>query len=439
MARKTSTWTPVKMVLVILACCVFLIALVIFSRWQAVNEMPRLVIPTPKMPAHNAFDYFQQAGYSVVDDQKIGDAILRQPRLAPSYSLADKEALVQENAEPLKTLRQGFAYPYVNPPLRSFKTLLPYYAKFRGLARLLMLQAQVDSERGDWGAAVNSGLDAVQMGEMIPHGSAMIGGLVGIACQSIGRQQIWKTIDHLDATQARQAARRLQAILARHVPIAEVIQEEKWTGQAGLLEIFRQPDWPRELTNEMDVGNNAQNSNAIKAFNLYLLFHGKAAILNNYTQYMDQGIANARQPYAAKIPSPPIPDDPISQVLDMDFSQAQFTDVERSETQNALLLTALALRAYDAEHGDYPQSLSQLVPGYLARVPDDPFALHAPLRYRRAGTKYLLYSLGPDGKDDGGKPIEDLQAARQNPNNPNARYRVQKESLGDIVAGTNTQ
>jgi hypothetical protein len=135
--RKTSIWTPAKTVLVVIACVAVILAVAIYNRWQAANALPSIVIPTPKMPVHNAFDYFQQAGYSVVEDQKVADAISRQPTLAPSYSLADKVALVQENADALETLREGLTYPYVNPPSRSFKTLFPYYAKFRGLARLL--------------------------------------------------------------------------------------------------------------------------------------------------------------------------------------------------------------------------------------------------------------------------------------------------------------
>src|SRR5690348_644646 len=106
--RKTSTWTLAKTVLVVIVCVAVILAVVIYSRWQAANVMPSIVIPMPKMPTYNAFDYFQQAGYNMVEDQKVADAISRQPRLTPSYSLADKVALVQENEDALKTLREGF-------------------------------------------------------------------------------------------------------------------------------------------------------------------------------------------------------------------------------------------------------------------------------------------------------------------------------------------
>jgi hypothetical protein len=63
--------------------------------------------------------------------------------------------------------------------------------------------------------------------------------------------------------------------------------------------------------------------------------------------------------------------------------------------------TAIALRLYRKEHGRYPENLSALVPRYLPSVPADPFD-GKPLRYRREGTGFRLWSIGPDRKDDGG-------------------------------------
>jgi len=44
-------------------------------------------------------------------------------------------------------------------------------------------------------------------------------------------------------------------------------------------------------------------------------------------------------------------------------------------------------------------------PKYLQRVPLDPCSNRA-LVYRPNGTNWVLYSLGPDKVDDGGKPID---------------------------------
>jgi hypothetical protein len=67
-----------------------------------------------------------------------------------------------------------------------------------------------------------------------------------------------------------------------------------------------------------------------------------------------------------------------------------------------LLTAELAVRCYQSEQGRAPSVLEQLVPKYLQRVPSDPFS-DKPLIYRSQGTNWVLYSVGEDGVDDGGK------------------------------------
>ena len=69
-----------------------------------------------------------------------------------------------------------------------------------------------------------------------------------------------------------------------------------------------------------------------------------------------------------------------------------------------LLAVELALRCYQAEKARPPARLAELVPNYLSQVPPDPFT-GQPLVYRPQGSNWLLYSIGPDGVDDGGKPV----------------------------------
>ena len=108
-----------------------------------------------------------------------------------------------------------------------------------------------------------------------------------------------------------------------------------------------------------------------------------------------------------------------------------------NQALNALLATGMALHAYRLEQGKYPSTLAALIPGYLPVVPSDPFA-DGPLHYRASGASFLLYSVGPDGKDDGGRPIFDgLQHPVRAPGDYDLRYAVQQDSKGDIVAGLN--
>jgi hypothetical protein len=73
-----------------------------------------------------------------------------------------------------------------------------------------------------------------------------------------------------------------------------------------------------------------------------------------------------------------------------------------AEASRELLVTALALRRFEMEHGKAPESLERLVPKFLPAVRTDPFDGKL-LRYRfNADGSFTLYSVGLNGKDDGG-------------------------------------
>ncbi len=67
---------------------------------------------------------------------------------------------------------------------------------------------------------------------------------------------------------------------------------------------------------------------------------------------------------------------------------------------------ACALERCRLVRGGYPETLDALVPEFAAKVPHDLFD-GRPLRYRRTGNSYLLYSIGWDSKDDGGLLSQD--------------------------------
>lgn len=75
---------------------------------------------------------------------------------------------------------------------------------------------------------------------------------------------------------------------------------------------------------------------------------------------------------------------------------------DRAEQTQSNLFVAFALAAYYRDHGKYPTVLDALAPKYLTKIPNDLFSGKA-LIYRPNETGYLLYSVGPNGKDDGGR------------------------------------
>jgi hypothetical protein len=78
--------------------------------------------------------------------------------------------------------------------------------------------------------------------------------------------------------------------------------------------------------------------------------------------------------------------------------------VEGTEIARNLAVTAIALQRYRLRHGQFPPDLAALAPEILPAPPRDPVD-GKPLRYRRnPDGAFLLYSIGPDGVDDGGDP-----------------------------------
>jgi hypothetical protein len=64
--------------------------------------------------------------------------------------------------------------------------------------------------------------------------------------------------------------------------------------------------------------------------------------------------------------------------------------------------------------GAIPETLEALVPGGLPAVPRDPFTDGKPLIANRAGDAWVVYSVGPDGEDDGGPPAAGVQPPEGN-------------------------
>lgn len=78
----------------------------------------------------------------------------------------------------------------------------------------------------------------------------------------------------------------------------------------------------------------------------------------------------------------------------------------KEATLEAMVLTTragLACKIFKQKTGHYPETLDALVPEFLDKLPVDPFT-GKPLSYRlQEGGGIIIYSLGSNGKDDGGR------------------------------------
>ncbi len=397
---------------------------------QNLNADPQLVIPLPhKAPNPNGFDVYVKAAQMIVPANPAVDEVNdgrppTDPKIrAQQYSLANKEAWLRRNAASFSLMQTALKMKSLAPSMRG-KIIFPPYAPLRKLTRSKTIERKVREIHGDWNGAVQSQIDTVQMGNGIARGGTLISGLVGIAIEAIGRNDPWENVEHLNAAQARAAIARLQAIYNSRFTYAESMQEEKWYAVSQLLNAMHKGSWRQQFINPNYL---------LLPARIQLFASSKRRVMDNLIQMFDAQIANAQQPYTS--PQKPLPEgDAVTQVLAPVYNKTRAA-FARGDAGNALWLTALALRAYKLEHNAYPTKLQELVPNYLKQVPADPFGGGEALRYKRAGNSYVLWSIGPDGIDDVGTPMQSSQGplAGQAPRLP----QVGLDSKGDYVAGKN--
>jgi hypothetical protein len=424
----------VRKALIVIIAIVAVLSIAGAIYWHEINVAPNITIPKPPpSPSPNAYDSFFAARALDRDSGKWNFAAgSRLPGYKDPddpddryYSLAEKEELLRENLPMIAKVRQGLSYDY-SPSNSKLPFIDSGFGSIREEARMFSFAGKVYGEEGKWKDALRTDVDGVQLGEKVNHNEGLIGLLVAIACQAIARHHAWDTVDHLSAADARGGALRLESIQASKFPLAQTLQNEKWNMLATIMPAFRKDSIIR-IGLYFTIGSHV-------TFDDYrrLLPTSKRAVIGNYVWYMDAYSKRCSLPYGASMKLPPLvkPPDPFNNEIIPDLDLARFRDAD-NDTQNNLLMASLALRAYQADHGSYPASLSQLVPSYLHSLPSDPFAVSGPLRYRKTGSKYVLYSVGPDGVDDGGKPIVDQSQSGER------RTMVEPDSKGDIVAGVN--
>ncbi len=397
------------------------------------NQTPDIRVPAPPAPPRpNAFDTYQKAIQSVKRTTEVADALFDaqgKPRNPVAWS--KRAELLAANADASRLAKVALTQTYYQPPIRSFEAQFPYLKQYRNLARLAALDGANRFAEGDSTGGAAACLDGIAMGQQIAGGGALIPRLVSVACQAVARRPLWQNLNRLNASDAHASAHRLEDLAARRIPFKDTLVEEKYTLQGSLGQVWSGK--PRSVAGPSPSAEDQGWSNPPVPFLFYTIWSKREAY-DNITGYMDALIAQSDKPYAERKPIK-IPRDGLSRILLPVYATAAFRQTANEDTQTALLAVALALRAYRAENGALLTALPDVVEaGALIHIPADPFAPSpAPLRYRRTSANaYVLYSVGPDGVDDGGKAINNPAATTAN-----KRLLVEPDSKGDIVAGVN--
>ncbi|HLK58107.1 MAG TPA: hypothetical protein VKU00_16185 [Chthonomonadaceae bacterium] len=369
------------------------------------NRVSQLDIPTPAMPANNAYDDFVKASKLASGMQHPSPSTLA----VPNQPLSAYAAAYDDAQPMLAAVRQGLDKPCLVPSNRTAWAFMgSKNASFRNMARINKDCADYEARIGHLGEAMDIRLDGMEMSVMSLHGANLIGMLVSSACEAMAGDKLETLLPQLSPQELDHTAARLDRIAAKRPPYSDIVLEDGYSSTASMIDGFREAAKQNPLKSLMDSDDNASWEERRK--NLRLQFTSKDALCRQHLDYFKACAEEAKKPYTGKsnVPVPVL----LSQFLDMDQMSEVISGGHRSylyaEAAETILQVETALYRYKADRGRFPATLAELIPTYLKAVPDDPFASSpaAPLHYqvKDSGRSFLLYSIGSDLKDDGGRP-----------------------------------
>ena len=343
------------------------------------------------------------------------------------------------NRETLDELRAVLRSPVLRYALhyRGSSTLLPHIGPTRKAAQWFSSSGLYNVHAGNIKAAVDD-IEAVLLaGRVLEHEPVLISQLVRAANVSIGVHAAWPLLQHDNLPDAELA--RLQALFSNpnlSGPMISALQGEQVMGRdtihrlrseeldfSEIIDLARsfgsEDETPRALE-KMPYGSEIQG--AIRAGVIYPMWRYSFSYdderhLLEEVQDMIDATREARTNNSAALLQRAMNEHkrrfgPGSKVHSWRYFATRMlaSAVEKcsirafqAEAQCQLAMTATALKRYQLRHGKLPGDLAGLVPEFLPKVPVDIMG-GSPLRYRVDGTNFVLWSVGTDFKDDGGKP-----------------------------------
>lgn len=337
---------------------------------------------------------------------------------------ADALALVRRAAD---TSGCRFVRDWSRP---SFDLLLPEIQEMRKVANLLAVAARREAHDGDADAALR---DIVRIRRVAMHTAAepvLVCGLVGQAIDTLSLETLVSILPLLS---------RDDLPLLDYVAVHDFLQTplsyqkhflgEEAFGLATLADVADDKEGrsPLEMLRRF---NDAPPPDALFGAPLAILFRCfmLPADIDGYRTVMRRwkGIVHSR----ARPTSKTLADvsDETSEIEAMlrerrtGIFSAMFapalSGVLRSEARgqasHAAADVLVAVTRERLASGVTPETVDALVPGRLPVVPRDPFADGKPLIARRVGGIWSVYSVGPDGEDDGGPPAAGVQPPEGN-------------------------
>ncbi|MHB8996688.1 MAG: hypothetical protein ACYC63_15685 [Armatimonadota bacterium] len=323
-------------------------------------------------------------------------------RFGLETALASRKMLEStEVSQALAALDHASRKPYCVFPIpweKGPQVMFPHLTQFRQGARLLAAQALLDAHDGDLPRALDRLAVAYRMADHVAQEPMLIQQFAAYAVRGIADRAAHDIIGPADIPAAAAASLRNSLKPGRMAEDFDTaLRMEFMFG----LDMFAHYG---PLLPDVIAGYSGSEGSR----NRPILFGILRPYLNleeiNYIRYMSASLEHYRLPARQTAAQPlPLPKPrglgtALAQILVPVFSKAN-AKRDQSLAQMRLLSVVLALKAHRREHGSYPATLIK-----LSSLPptEDPFS-GKPFTYRRESGGFVLYSIGPNLKDDGGR------------------------------------
>ena len=355
------------------------------------------------------------------------------------------------NQEPLKLVQQACQRPRYYAPLVSsdkepfpmFSVLLPGLSQYRDLTRALSIRITMNLAEGKFDEVIADSMTCHRLGRLLGQGPFLIDSLVGIAIESMACQADVIAAHHGKLTPETIKAWRqqLQGLATFPAVIDRIDIGERFSYLDATFSLVR--FGPSSL-NAIEDGGEEIDKGSFKEIFSKAMFNTMTDwddVLRRGNRWYDELTIAGRKPtfqqrkkafaeIERKLDELQNTNTDPKKLLASLFTRGKgpgtilsslISDIlaalllpavdrailagDRQVMKNRLVDVSLGLAAYRQETRQYPVQLEQLVPKYLAKIPDDLF-VGKPIRYRRKARGYLLYSVGPNQKDDGGQQNE---------------------------------
>ena len=308
-----------------------------------------------------------------------------------ALALLHKAAGVRECRFPLD-LTKGFALE------------VPHLARMRQAVRLLALEAIEAASRGDGKAVAGAMVAALRASRALRSEPILMSALVRTACDSITVETLqWCLGVTRPPGPALLPVQRLLAAEATENFILDAMIGERCFGIGAWKQLEK--DAGRDLAAALGGGLRAPLGlglipralwNTDKAFYLRMMNdYVDALSLPAPRRYTEAALVGRN--LQERVPRWCLLSRMLLPALERVFQVAQ-----RNAARCSTAAVAVACLRYRARKGRFPDDLGHLVPEFIEAVPLDPFN-GKPLRYRKRRGGIVVYSVGKNLRDDGGR------------------------------------